>query len=87
MKVVVDVNETVYEHYKDLCQCQNREDLSIVIRAIGEGVPLPKKHGRLVDADLLESNAWDLTRYMDLDYGTLSNMLDKIPTIIEAEGE
>ena len=49
----------------------DKEDLVIVLNAIANGTPLPKGHGRLIDADDLLDNA----------------CIDEIPTIIEADTE
>lgn len=51
-----------------------------ILGAIKNGIPLPKGHGRLIDADKL----WDL--YHDLDYDFYEAIHD-ITTIIEADKE
>lgn len=50
-----------------------------------EIIELPKGHGRLVDADEIDNNIYDLTRSMDLNYGQISEVVDTAPTIIEAD--
>ena len=49
MKLIIDVDE------KLVCEGFERhfteEEKDILIRAIGHGTPLPKGHGRLIDAD------------------------------------
>ena len=47
-------------------------------KIIAQGIPLPKGHGRLIDADKL----WD--SYHDLDYD-FYEALDLADTIIEAD--
>lgn len=54
-------------------------------------VQLPKGHGRLIDADAkdLQSELWTFTRYTGIDeapYEDACLVLDKAPTIIEADG-
>ncbi len=53
---------------------------SYIKQAIINGIPLPKGHGRLIDADSLPLHAID-----DANYG--SNYIRIAPTIIEAESE
>lgn len=51
MRVVIKVPE---EHYKLICA--NKEDAIVahdICRRIANGTPLPKGHGRLIDADTL----------------------------------
>ena len=50
------------------------------MRRIANGTPLPKGHGRLIDADALPLHAID-----DANYG--SNYIQIAPTIIEADKE
>lgn len=52
--------------------------LATLLRAIRNGTPLPKGHGRLIDADNLPLNAID-----DANYG--SNYIKIAPTIIEGQ--
>ena len=54
---------------------------------VKDGTPLPKGHGRLVDADEIDNNIYDLTRSMDLNYGQISEVVDTAPTIIEKDDE
>ena len=73
MKVVIDIPEN---DYKLAC---NYPDALIGCYAhyIKAGVPLPKKHGRLIDADELKEEYPMENLYM----------VDDVPTVIEAEGE
>ena len=54
---------------------------------VKDGTPLPKGHGRLIDADEIDNNIYDLTRSMDLNYGQISEVVDTAPTIIEKDDE
>ena len=73
-EIVIKLPEEEYE------EIINSEDcgLHTLTRAIANGTPLPKGHGRLIDADAI----WDL--YHDNDYD-FYEALDDAPTIIEAE--
>ena len=78
MKVVIDIPE---DDYKLAC---NYPDALIACYAhyIKAGVPLPKKHGRLIDADKLELDS----EYDDGEYWAVSMVqIKNAPTVIEAE--
>ena len=51
--------------------------------AIRNGTPLPKGHGRLIDADALRCENADFDTYND--YCTMFDEIDIAPTIIEAD--
>jgi len=78
MKIVIDIDENIFvrlfdngvEDYAIV-----NDDLFAIAKAIRNGTPLPKNHGRLIDAD--ELMKW--SRYESR--VIVSNM----PTIIEAE--
>lgn len=49
MKIVIDIPEEVYNRCKEYrLQCGEAEVLE---SAVARGTPLPKEHGRLIDAD------------------------------------
>ena len=81
MKVVIDIPEN---DYKLAC---NHPDALIACYAhyIKAGVPLPKNHGRLIDADDVKSRMIPLSFSVQkwVDEVELSNC----NTVIEAEGE
>lgn len=52
MQIVIDINE---EDYKALKQGLVHFTVFDVIKVIMNGVPLPKRHGRLIDADKLNN--------------------------------
>jgi hypothetical protein len=82
MRLVIDVPQNLV--CKGFERPFTEEEKNILIKAIGNGTPLPK-HGRLVDADEIDNNIYDLTRSMDLNYGQISEVVDTAPTIIEAD--
>ena len=49
MKLIIDISE---EAYKRCCVIANL-DGSPILKAVKNGIPLPKGHGRLIDADAL----------------------------------
>ena len=80
MQIVIDipkeVKHKVYAYGLSLCPSDKEQ----LIHAIMNGTPLPKGHGRLIDADKLPLNYID-----DANYG--SNYIRIAPTIIEADTE
>lgn len=53
MQIVIDIPEKIYEYYKNKYP-KNCENLTFVENALLEGTPLPKGHGRLIDASALK---------------------------------
>ena len=52
MKVVIDIPKSQYEYLAELVNAGG-EPLGYFERVIMRGTPLPKGHGRLIDADML----------------------------------
>lgn len=74
MKLVIDIPEDVYTRLFDNGIQDNEiavDDVCEMARALRLGTPLPKGHGRLIDAK-------DVGEYL-----TLAD----VPTIIEADGD
>ena len=91
MQIVIDIEE---EDRKDINNIHFiREDLKFKIgKAIMDGIPLPKGHGRLIDADKTEllSDLFCYTRYtgiIEAPYEDATTALDHAPTIIPADKE
>ncbi len=57
MQIVINISEEIYKRilpYKDLPIVSNlANDYPELIHAVANGTPLPKRHGRLIDADKL----------------------------------
>lgn len=82
MKIVIDIDENDYKRYKDYPMCYPEG----VFKIIGNGTPLPKNHGRLIDADKLKMTT--ITRWNgDVDFVVYKEELDNAPTVIESEEE
>lgn len=77
MQIVIDIPEDAYNYIK---ANGARIPYYKLTDAIKKGTPLPKGHGRLIDADML----WDL--YHDNDYD-FYEALDDVQTIIKADSE
>lgn len=81
MQIVIDISEEDYEYCKDRVKRVGDRLLSMVEgrvdTIVANGTPLPKEHGRLIDADELE---------IDIGYeGYLAEQIENAPAIIEAD--
>jgi hypothetical protein len=92
MQLVINIDEEIYKRvlpYKDVPVISNlANDFPEITHAIANGVPLPKEHGRLIDADELYGDFIDGTEGYDCQTWNRSEIGDVIeyaPTIIEAD--
>lgn len=76
MQIVIDIPDEMYDWY--LNGFPDEDDAEKLWQIIKDGKPLPKGHGRLIDADAVD------TRYSDPE---VVETLDEAPTIIEADKE
>lgn len=88
MQIVIDIPEKVVD------AIQNGRDYRYDIHtAIAQGTPLPKIHGRLIDADELykrDKEEWlcpNNAPFISTDYAHVFAEIDNAPTIIEADAE
>lgn len=91
MEIVIDIPDGCYEELNS-----GRfplQDAYRLVAWIKNGTPLPKGHGRLIDVNVLKNNIHyvPLAPIFQGDYVTYRNVifadiLDMLPTIIEAEG-
>ena len=83
MQIVIDIPEQMYLNAKADILC----GADILVSAIKNGTPLPKGHGRLIDADAVFENA-DKVLYEN-EYVPCVDVDDfrTAPTIIEADKE
>lgn len=81
MRIVIDIDENVFTRLFD-----NGDEYVVDMRracvAIRKGTPLPKGHGRLIDADALGEK---LHRYTEAPYQYALTVFGESPTIIEAD--
>ena len=90
IKLVVKIPEEMYAEIMD----ENGIETMLIPYSsiVRNGVPLPKVHGRLIDADLLKAKLIyesDIGAEIET-YGTddvIKRVFDNAPTIIEAESE
>ena len=89
MQIVIDISAEDFENVK----C-GRGAVSMMRKAIIHGTPLPKGHGRLIDADELKTLSYEVL--VDTDNpnradglsacnGIVEDDIDLAPTIIEAD--
>lgn len=64
MQIVIDINEHLYKMIKTLGLVVEDGDAVVVSEAIKNGTPLPKGHGRLIDADALKETFIDSNIYL-----------------------
>ena len=83
MEIVIDITEDVYTRLFDNGIQDNEvaaDDVCEIARALRLGRPLPKGHGRLIDADvLMEYCQNDKSKVIDC------NDIARFPTIIRRE--
>ena len=72
MEIVIDINKLTYEEIKRYGLALSPRGEKELEKALKNGTPLPKHHGRLIDADAIPRH---LVRDID--------EIDKQPTIIE----
>ena len=79
MKIVIDIPEKRYRQLKKMYKVKGADEWQF---SILNGIPLPKGHGRLIDAERL------LTVIHRNTVGDLfDQLIDMQPTIIEADKE
>lgn len=97
MQIVIDMPEGTFESVKRYYE-QNQECYALCAY-VASGTPLPKGHGRLIDADVFEKRLMDARSYyvgekaddFDLRFAaglkSATERLVDAPTIIEADKE
>jgi hypothetical protein len=80
MQIVIDIPERTYEQLKFLREQGFDGFETIIDKAVANGTPLPKHHGRLIDADAMQ-------KYQIDTFGQRLLVIDTAPTIIDAESE
>ena len=95
MKLVIDIPDREYKQRTEFPQCYNLT----IDKAIANGIPLPKGHGRLIDADELSKRLVNASMFFR---GEKADMFDtrfadglreadiklsEAPTVVEADKE
>lgn len=92
MKLVIDIPDEYYELYKDTNHNVSMNDFAglYLLEIIRNSKPLPKGHGRLIDADELYGDFIDGTEGYDCQTWNrieIGDIIENAPTIIEADKE
>lgn len=77
MQIVIDISDDDYRKVQD-----GRGSVSMMRKVIRNGIPLPKGHGRLIDAEVFAHN---VVKYSHQSTKTIGQALSDTPTIIEAD--
>ena len=87
MKIVIDIDDDIYKSVVNNDDYVLEEDVDWILleNAIANGIPLPKGHGRLIDAD--DIALIDEQFYVPSDYYVAESAINDAPTIIEADKE
>lgn len=86
MKLVIEIDEARFKDIQRIAEVQiERNHFQTAEQIIANGTPLPKGHGRLIDADALKKHKYhDKDRYEN---AVAVAQIDWADTIIEADKE
>lgn len=86
MQIVIDIPEEIKQK-RDAGKVLSNEEISTICMAIKNSTPLPKGHGRLIDADALEYDIATLETDSDIQFEYIEKQdVAVASTIIEADG-
>ena len=88
MKLVITIDDDIYDDYlkQGATLPKYGTEIDSLYEALWNGVPLPKGHGRLIDADAI--NIHDVSPAYGMEvYGVTQDDIEYEPTIIEADKE
>ena len=91
MQILIDIPDNTTKLVEECIKFDNMIDLDVydvVLNGIKNGIPLPKGHGRLIDADILETYVYEIPdeycgKRQVVDYDVIKDA----QTIAEAEDE
>lgn len=84
MKLIIELDEDLKSAIYNCGLFLNPTDKLTLINAINNGTPLPKGHGRLIDADYFrEDSIFDIIPFAQR--MNIECVVDHAPTIIEAD--
>lgn len=88
MQIVIEINDNEYEGIKGYPDNITSYPVTIhLYDAVRNGTPLPKGHGRLIDADELKKIIKENDILTMTGFSVRLCDIDKTPTIIEADKE
>mgnify|MGYP007101885462 CR=1 FL=1 len=82
MKLIIDIPEETYATLNSIPM--GNISVSEILYSVKNGTPLPKGHGRLIDADAFSGDMFCNTDLTDVStcYNSIRKMLEDTPTII-----
>ena len=86
MQIVIDIDDNLYTRLFDNGD-EYVADMRRACVAIRNGTPLPKGHGRLIDADKLEPKETAPEAWYSPMWGFELDDIEDAPTIVEADRE
>ena len=86
IELVIKIPEDVYKHIQSLDWKNTRRWYSEEVKAIHNGTPLPKGHGRLIDAEKLLDTFWAYCKQGDFGYHQAEDLIKSAQPIIDADG-
>ena len=84
MQIVIDIPKEKYDMVRNKTYCGIYD--AVIYKAIANGIPLPKGHGKLGDLGALSNYFWD-NRSKLYTHKDLQIVLDNADTIIPADTE
>ena len=92
MKIVIDIPDDVYKRTVFYREFKELNDYVTTLKALENGTPLPKGHGRLIDVDAIrpiKAPIAPLTQEDSVHYEWvyIKSRIDNAPTIIETDKE
>ena len=92
MQIVIDIDENVFTRLFDNGiedYAIANDDLFAIAKSIHKCIPLPKGHGRLIDADKLKHAfiSWNMAVQGFFTDADIASIVYNSPTIIEADKE
>ena len=84
MQIVIDIPEDRYEDTKRIASVQMNYRTPTIEQIVANGTPLPKGHGRLIDAEIFSHN---VVKYSHQSTKTIGQALADTPSIVEADKE
>lgn len=85
MEIIIKIDDERYKDIQRIAEVQlDRGRFQTAEQVIANGTPLPKGHGRLIDADAFGK---ELHRYTEAPYQYALKVFNDAPTIIEADKE
>lgn len=82
MKMVIEISEEDWKFLKESDGCRWSRT---ILKGIINGIPLPKDHGRLIDAEKLLDTFWAYCKQGDFGYHQAEDLIKSAHTIIEAD--